>query len=58
MMPLEAYQGALELLRSEDQTEAAKELIAKKVTEITRSGVHDPAHICARAIKELGIQID
>ena len=53
-----AYEGALELLRPKDRTEAVKELIAKKIIEVTRLGVCDPAHICARALKELGIPLD
>ena len=50
-----AYEAALSLLRSKDQTEAIKELIAKKIIEIARTGERDPPHICARALKELGL---
>jgi hypothetical protein len=50
-----AYEAALSLLRAKDQTDAIKELIAKKGIEITRTGEHDPPRICARALKELGL---
>jgi hypothetical protein len=50
-----AYEGALRALRLKDRTDPVTELIAKKIIEITRSGERDPPHICARAIKELGI---
>jgi hypothetical protein len=36
---VKAYKGALELLRPKDQTEPVKELVAKKIIEIARSGV-------------------
>jgi hypothetical protein len=52
-----AYEAALSLLRAQDQTDAVKELIAKKVVEVTRGGERDPPKICARALKELGIPI-
>ena len=32
-----AYEGALELLRPKDRTEAVKELIAKKIIEVTHT---------------------
>ena len=52
-----AYEAALQLLRLTDRNEPVAEIIAAKIIVIYRTGVHDPAHICARAIKELGIPI-
>ncbi len=52
-----AYESALRLLRLDDRHDPVTELIAKKIIEVRRSGEYDPAHICARAIKELGIPI-
>jgi hypothetical protein len=55
---VKAHEAALKLIRSKDRTEAIEQIIAKKIVEITRSGLSDPAHICARALKELGIPLD
>ena len=52
-----AYDAALQLLRLTDRADPATEIIAKKIIEIARSGERDPAKICARAIKELGIPL-
>lgn len=52
-----AYEAALELLRPTDQTDAIKEVLAKKIFEIARSGEQDPPKICARALVELGLPI-
>ena len=52
-----AYEAALELLRPKDQTDAMKEVVAKKIIEVARCGVRDPAKICARALIELGLPI-
>jgi hypothetical protein len=52
-----AFEGALELLRSKDQTDAVKEVVAKKIIEIARSGERDPPKMCARALVELGLPL-
>jgi hypothetical protein len=52
-----AYDAALTLLRLTDRHDPITELIAKKIIEITRDGEHDPRHICARALKELGVPL-
>jgi hypothetical protein len=52
-----AYEAALQLLRLTDRNEPVAEIIAAKIIVVYRTGVHDPAHVCARAIKELGIPI-
>ncbi len=53
-----AYEAALSLVRVKDQTDAIKELIAKKIIEVTRTGERDPPRICARALTELGLTIE
>ena len=50
-----AYEAALDLLRLKDRTDPVCELIAAKIILVYRIGERDPAKICARAIKELGI---
>lgn len=52
-----AYEAALELLPPKDQTDAVKELIAKQVFEIARTGERDPPKICARALIALGLPL-
>ena len=52
-----AYEAALELLRPKDRTDAVKEVVAKKIFEIARSGERDAPKICARALIELGLPI-
>jgi hypothetical protein len=52
-----AYDGALELLLIKDRTDPVCELIAAKIIQVYRLGEHDPARICVRAIKELGVPI-
>jgi hypothetical protein len=52
-----AYEAALKLLRLIDRDDPVCEIVAKKIIEIERSGVTDPAHICARTLKELGIPL-
>ena len=52
-----AYEAALDALRLVDREDPVTELIAKKIIEIVRSGEHDPPHICARALKELGVRL-
>jgi hypothetical protein len=50
-----AFDAALQLLRLKDRADPICELIAGKIIQIYRLGERDPAKICARAIKELGI---
>ena len=52
-----AYDAALQLLRLTGRADPVTEIVAKKIIEIARSGERDPAKICARAIKELGIPL-
>jgi hypothetical protein len=52
-----AYEGALQVLRPKDQTDAVKELLAKKIFEVARTGETDAPKICARALIELGLPL-
>ena len=52
-----AYEAALKILQLADRTDPLTELIAQKIIEVARNGEQDPAHICARAIKELGVTL-
>src|SRR6516164_5121428 len=52
----EAYEATLKALHLKTGTEPINELIAKKIIGIVQANEHDPKRICARTIKELGIQ--
>jgi hypothetical protein len=52
-----AYEAALRLLQLTDRTDPVTEIVAKKIIEVARNGERDPPHICARALKELGIPL-
>lgn len=52
-----AYEAALQLLRLADRNDPVTEIVAKKIIDVARAGETDPAHICARALKELGIPL-
>jgi hypothetical protein len=52
----EAYEATLKILHLKTGTEPINELIAKKIIGIVQAKEHDPKRICARTIKELGIQ--
>jgi hypothetical protein len=39
-----------------DRNDPITGIVAKKIIEIGRSGLDDPAQISARAIKELGVK--
>ena len=54
---IKAYEAALVLLRLQLRKSPVKEAIARKIIEVFRSDSRDPAHICARAIQELGIPL-
>jgi hypothetical protein len=51
----ESYDCALQLLRLKDRTDPVCELVAAKTILVYRLGERDPAQLCARTIKELGI---
>ena len=50
-----AYETTLRALHLVDRNDPITGIIAKKIIEIGRSGLDDPAQISARAIKELGV---
>ena len=52
----EAYEATLKALHLQAGTNPINELIAKKIIGIVQANEHDPKRICARTIKELGIQ--
>jgi hypothetical protein len=52
-----AYEAALAFLGLKNRTDPLTELIAHKVIEVYRSGVHDPAQICDTALRELDVPI-
>lgn len=52
-----AYEAALQLLRLKNRNDPVTELVAAKIIQVTRLGESDPARICARALKELGIPL-
>ena len=51
-----AYDAAVQLLRLKDRDDPVTEIVAKKIIEVTRSGVKDPPHL-SLALKELGIPL-
>ncbi|MDI1343234.1 MAG: hypothetical protein PSV22_03915 [Pseudolabrys sp.] len=50
-----AYDAALKLLELTDRADPVCSLVASKIIQVYRLGEHDPARLCARTIKELGI---
>ena len=52
----ETYEATLKALHLKAGTEPINELIAKTIIGIVQSKENDPKRICARTIKELGIQ--
>ena len=52
----EAYEATLKSLHLKAGSEPINELIAKTIIGIVQSKENDPKRICARTIKELGIQ--
>jgi hypothetical protein len=48
-----AYEATLRALHLVDRNDPITGIVAKKIIEIGRSGLDDPAQISARAIKEL-----
>jgi hypothetical protein len=50
-----AYEQTLRTIGLKDRGDPITEMIAKKIIEIAQTGVRDPAQICMRAIKEIGL---
>ena len=52
----EAYEATLKALHLKTGTDPINEIIAKRIINIVQASEHDPKRICARTIKELGLQ--
>jgi hypothetical protein len=52
----EAYEAALRGPHLVDRNDPITEMVAKKIIDIARDGLDDPAQISARAIRELGVK--
>ena len=50
-----AYESALKVLQLLNREDPVTETVAKRIFEVWQTGVHDPAKICAIALKQLGI---
>ena len=49
-----AYRAALRSLSLVDRDDPIVEIVARKIIEIGKTGLRDPAQISERALKELG----
>ena len=49
-----AYERTLEALGLADRSDPITELVARKIIEISQTGVRDPALLSTRTIKDLG----
>jgi integrase len=50
-----AYEEALRLLQLSDRTDAATQIIARRIIQAAQSGVREPSEICRLAIKDLRV---
>jgi hypothetical protein len=50
-----AYEQALHALGVKDRDDPLTQMVAKTIIRIAQTGIHDPAKIADRAIKELGV---
>jgi integrase len=50
-----AYEEALRLLQLSDRTDAATQIIARRIIHAIQSGVREPSEICRLAIKDLRV---
>jgi hypothetical protein len=50
-----ACEEALRLLQLSDRTDAATQIIARRIIQAAQSGLRDPAEICRLAIKDLRV---
>jgi len=49
----EAYGRALRAMHLVDRNDPLTEMIAKKIIEVSKAGMNDPAQVCQLAIKDL-----
>jgi hypothetical protein len=54
---LQAYEAALTLLNLKDREDPVTDLVASKIIQLYKADERDPARLCARALKELGIPL-
>jgi hypothetical protein len=52
----EAYEGALRALYLVDRNDPITEIVARKVIEVGRSGITDPAQLAVTVVKSLGLR--
>jgi integrase len=50
-----AYEEALRLLELLDRTDAATQIIARRIIQAAQSGAREPSEICRLAIKDLRV---
>ena len=50
----EAYGLALRAMHLVDRNDPLTEMVAKKIIEISKAGINDPAQVCQLAIKDFG----
>ena len=50
-----AYEAALKVLRLTNRDDPITEIIAKRIIQIAQTGVHDPAKLCAAALKGFNV---
>lgn len=50
-----AYEQAIRALRPPECGDGINERIARKIVEVTKTGIRDPAEICAQAMRQLGL---
>ena len=49
----EAYGRALRAMHLVDRNDPLTEMVAKKIIEVSKAGINDPAQVCRLAIKDL-----
>jgi hypothetical protein len=50
-----AFDKVCRSLGGDDQPDVVKEVIARKIIELTRKGDSDPDHLCMMTLKNLGL---
>ena len=53
-----AFEKACETLRNGGQPDIAKEVIAKRIIELTQEGERDPDRLCERTLAAIGVNTD
>ena len=52
----EAFERACQSLHDMGQPDVVKEIIAKRIVEVAKTGERDPVQLCERALAALGTQ--